>query len=149
MPLTKQELIERCDSFIERYKNEENMKDVVTITVTMYISLASVFEDVSVEESIELMQSYLGKLKDISDKFENVKDEEKRKLKENFPMKDKKVILVEDLTRYHNSLIKGSVGFVIGKATQSKHTGYNSRFVKVKFNEITIDVLLKGLEVNK
>jgi hypothetical protein len=62
-------------------------------------------------------------------------------------LRDTEVILTDDLTRYHKSLIKGIVGITVGKATQSAFmSGYNDRFVKVKFPEITIDILWKGLE---
>ena len=61
---------------------------------------------------------------------------------------DTKVILTSDLTRYHKSLIKGSEGITTGKATQAIFIdGYNSRFVKVRFKEITIDILWKSLEL--
>jgi hypothetical protein len=56
--------------------------------------------------------------------------------------------LTDDLTRYHKSLIKGSRGITVGEATQSFfNSGYNDRFVKVKFPEVTIDVLWKGIEL--
>lgn len=59
-----------------------------------------------------------------------------------------KVVLTYDLTRYHKSLVKGSKGITVGRATQAFfNDGYNSRFVKVKFDEITIDILWKGLEL--
>jgi len=63
-------------------------------------------------------------------------------------LKNTGVVLTDDLTRYHKSLIKGSRGITIGEATQAFfNSGYNDRFVKVKFPEITIDVLWKGLEL--
>lgn len=63
-------------------------------------------------------------------------------------LKNKEVVLTDDLTRYHKSLIKGSRGITIGEATQAFfNSGYNDRFVKVKFPEVTIDVLWKGLEL--
>jgi hypothetical protein len=63
-------------------------------------------------------------------------------------LKNTKVILTDDLTRYHKSLIKGVTGITVGKATQAFFVdGYNSRFVKVKFPEVTIDILWKGLEL--
>lgn len=63
-------------------------------------------------------------------------------------LKNTEVVLTDDLTRYHKSLIKGSRGITIGEATQAFfNSGYNDRFVKVKFPEITIDVLWKGLEL--
>lgn len=58
------------------------------------------------------------------------------------------VVLTDDLTRYHKSLIKGIKGKTVGKATQAFfNEGYNDRFVKVEFPEVTIDVLWKGLEL--
>ena len=46
-----------------------------------------------------------------------------------------KVILTKDLTKYHKSLIKGSIGTTLGEATQMMfNRGYNSLFVKVKFS---------------
>lgn len=63
-------------------------------------------------------------------------------------LKNTKVILTDDLTRYHKSLIEGVTGITVGKATQAFFVdGYNSRFVKVKFPEVTIDILWKGLEL--
>lgn len=59
-----------------------------------------------------------------------------------------KVVLTDDLTKYHKSLVKGVIGITVGEATQMMFNRcYNDRFVKVKFPEITIDVLWKGLEV--
>lgn len=59
-----------------------------------------------------------------------------------------KVVLTDDLTRYHASLVKGTVGVTVGKATQAFfNSGYNDRFVKVKFPDVTIDLLWKGLEL--
>ena len=63
-------------------------------------------------------------------------------------LKNTKVVLTEDLTRYHKSLVKGTKGITAGKASQAFfNDGYNSRFVKVKFPDITIDILWKGLEL--
>jgi len=63
-------------------------------------------------------------------------------------LKNTEVVLTDDLTRYHKSLIKGSRGITIGEATQAFfNSGYNDRFVKVKFPEVTIDVLWKGIEL--
>ena len=63
-------------------------------------------------------------------------------------LKNMEVVLTDDLTRYHKSLIKGIRGTTIGEATQmSFNRVYNSRFVKVKFPDVTIDVLWKGLEL--
>ena len=59
-----------------------------------------------------------------------------------------KVRLTEDLTRYHKSLVVGLEGITVGKATQAYfNNGYNDRFVKVKFKDVTIDLLWKGLEL--
>jgi hypothetical protein len=59
-----------------------------------------------------------------------------------------KVVLTDNLTQYHKSLVKGAVGITVGKATQAYYNdGYNSRFVKVKFPDVTIDLLWKGLEI--
>jgi hypothetical protein len=63
-------------------------------------------------------------------------------------LKGTKVVLTDDLTRYHKSLVKGIVGVTVGKATQAFYNdGYNDRFVKVKFPETTIDILWRGLEL--
>lgn len=63
-------------------------------------------------------------------------------------LKGSKVILAEDLTRYHKSLVKGVSGVTVGRATQAMFMdGYNDRFVKVKFPEVTIDILWKGLKL--
>jgi hypothetical protein len=63
-------------------------------------------------------------------------------------LKGANVVLTEDLTRYHKSLIKGVTGTTVGKATQAFfNDGYNSRFVKVKFPDVTIDILWRGLEL--
>lgn len=63
-------------------------------------------------------------------------------------LRDTKVVLTDDLTRYHKSLIKGSCGITVGEATQAFfNSGYNDRFVKVRFPEVTIDVLWRGLEL--
>jgi hypothetical protein len=63
-------------------------------------------------------------------------------------LKNTEVVLTDDLTRYHKSLIKGSRGITVGEATQAFfNSGYNDRFVKVKFPEVTIDVLWKGIEL--
>jgi hypothetical protein len=63
-------------------------------------------------------------------------------------LKGAKVILTDDLTRYHKSLVKGAIGKTVGKATQAFfNDGYNDRFVKVQFPDITIDLLWKGLEL--
>lgn len=63
-------------------------------------------------------------------------------------LRNAKVVLTDDLTRYHKSLIKGTKGKTVGKATQAFfNDGYNDRFVKVKFPEVTIDVLWRGLEL--
>ena len=63
-------------------------------------------------------------------------------------LKNTEVVLTDDLTRYHKSLIKGSSGITVGEATQAFfNSGYNDRFVKVKFPEVTIDVLWKGIEL--
>lgn len=63
-------------------------------------------------------------------------------------LKNTKVVLTDDLTRYHKSLVKGVTGITAGRATQAFfNDGYNSRFVKVKFPEITIDILWRGLEL--
>jgi hypothetical protein len=63
-------------------------------------------------------------------------------------LKDTNVVLTEDLTRYHKSLVKGVKGVTVGRATQAFfNDGYNSRFIKVKFPETTIDVLWRGLEL--
>jgi hypothetical protein len=60
------------------------------------------------------------------------------------------VVLTDDLTRYHPSLIKGSKGVTVGGATQTpSFRGYNSRFVKVQFEEVLIDILWKGLELGR
>ena len=59
-----------------------------------------------------------------------------------------KVVLTQDLTRYHKSLVKGVEGVTVGRATQAYFDEcYNNRFVKVKFPETTIDLLWKGLEL--
>ncbi len=61
-------------------------------------------------------------------------------------LKGANVVLTEDLTRYHPSLVKGVKGVTAGKATQAFfNDGYNSRFVKVKFPNVTIDILWRGL----
>lgn len=63
-------------------------------------------------------------------------------------LKGANVVLTEDLTRYHSSLVKGVKGITAGKATQAFfNDGYNSRFVKVKFPKVTIDILWRGLEL--
>lgn len=63
-------------------------------------------------------------------------------------LKGYEVVLTDDLTRYHKSLVKGTKGITAGKASQAFfNEGYNSRFVKVKFPEITIDILWRGLEL--
>ncbi|MDD2251294.1 MAG: hypothetical protein PHE92_09405 [Candidatus Cloacimonetes bacterium] len=63
-------------------------------------------------------------------------------------LKNTKVVLTDDLTRYHKSLIKGTLGITVGEATQAFfNSGYNDRFVKVEFPEVTIDVLWKGIEL--
>ena len=60
------------------------------------------------------------------------------------------VVLTDNLTRYHKSLVKGAIGITVGKATQAFYNdGYNARFVKVKFQDVTIDLLWKGLEIVK
>ncbi len=60
------------------------------------------------------------------------------------------VVLTKDLTRYHHSLVIGVVGTTVGKATQAFfNEGYNDQFVKVKFPEVTIDILWRGLELVK
>lgn len=57
------------------------------------------------------------------------------------------VRLLVDLTRYHKILTKGAIGVISGNATQATFmTDYNSRFVKVRFGGVTIDVLRKNLE---
>jgi hypothetical protein len=41
-------------------------------------------------------------------------------------LKNTEVVLTDDLTRYHKSLIKGSRGITIGEATQAFfNSGYN------------------------
>lgn len=63
-------------------------------------------------------------------------------------LRNAKVVLTDDLTRYHKSLVKGSRGITVGEATQAFfNSGYNDRFVKVKFPEVEIDVLWKGIEL--
>jgi hypothetical protein len=63
-------------------------------------------------------------------------------------LKGAHVALVKDLTRYNKELLKGSVGTTVGRATQAFYNdGYNSRFVKVKFPTVTIDILWDGLEL--
>jgi hypothetical protein len=65
-------------------------------------------------------------------------------------LKGSHVVLTKDLTRYNKALIKGAMGTTVGKATQAFYNdGYNSRFVKVKFPTITIDILWDGLELVK
>ena len=69
------------------------------------------------------------------------------KLEVNY-LKETKVVLTDDLTKYHKSLVKGSCGITVGEATQLfTMKSYNDRFVKVKFPEVTIDVLWKGIEL--
>lgn len=69
-------------------------------------------------------------------------------MKPDFPIKiGKRVILTDDLTRYHRSLSKNEIGTIVGSATQAIfNSGYNDRFVKVKFEYVTIDVLWKGID---
>ena len=58
------------------------------------------------------------------------------------------VILTTDLTRYHRSLVGGCIGTTVGEATIALHNlDYNFRFVKVKFPEVTLDILWKSLEI--
>jgi hypothetical protein len=62
--------------------------------------------------------------------------------------KGSKVVLTKDLTRYHKSLVKGVEGITVGTASQAYfNLDINDRFVKVKFPEVTIDILWDGLEL--
>ena len=63
MPLTKEEVIERCDQLIERYKNLPPTTDVMVVSIVGYISLSSVFKDITTEESVELIEIYLEKIR--------------------------------------------------------------------------------------
>jgi hypothetical protein len=56
-----------------------------------------------------------------------------------------KVKLTQDLTRYHKSLVVGAEGMTLGFIMMWSRN-QPERFVTVKFKEITLDVLWKGLE---
>lgn len=56
-----------------------------------------------------------------------------------------KVRLTNDLTRYHKSLVIGSIGKTVGHQFMWSRNYYD-RFVTVQFKETTLDVLWKGLE---
>lgn len=69
-------------------------------------------------------------------------------MKPDFPIQvGRGVILTDDLTRYNTSLTKNTHWVIFGNATQSYfNSGYNDRFVKVRFDKLIIDVLWKGIE---
>ena len=66
MPLTKEEIVERCDHLIERYKDLPTPSDITVVSLVAYISLSSAFKDITSEEAIDLIQIYLEKLKAIA-----------------------------------------------------------------------------------
>ena len=56
-----------------------------------------------------------------------------------------KVKLTDDLTRYHKSLVVGTIGTTCGLCGLWS-LQQSDRFVTVRFPEITLDILWKGLE---
>jgi len=63
-------------------------------------------------------------------------------------LKKTSVVLTNDLTRYHKSLVVGVKGITVGRASQAVYNqGYNDRFVCVRFPETTRDILWESLEL--
>lgn len=64
MPLTKQELIERCDKLYEMGL-QSNSLNLMMLEITTYILTAAIFKDITDDESFELKMIYLNKINDI------------------------------------------------------------------------------------
>lgn len=62
MPLTKQELIERCDKLYEAGL-QSNSISVMKLGLMIYISTSAFFKEITDDESFELITIYLNKIK--------------------------------------------------------------------------------------
>jgi len=60
MPLTKQEIIERCDKLIKMTPIDS--LDTMSLGIMVYISTSAIFEDISKEESHLLIKKYLTEI---------------------------------------------------------------------------------------
>lgn len=58
-----------------------------------------------------------------------------------------KVKLVHDYTKYNKSLCKGHIGYAAETPEEQSQRSPNNYFVKVYFDECTVDVLWRGLEI--
>jgi hypothetical protein len=67
MPLTKQELIERCDKLYEESIKIDGI-NVMELGLLVYITTAAFFEEITKEESSELVNIYLNKIRDYNNK---------------------------------------------------------------------------------
>jgi hypothetical protein len=66
MPLTKQELIERCDKLIEM--TPVDSLSIMSLNIIVYISTSAIFGDIPKEESLELVKIYLNKIEILQNK---------------------------------------------------------------------------------
>jgi hypothetical protein len=67
MPLTKQELVERCDKLYEA-GIQANSPGAMGLALITYISTSAFFKEITNEESHELIITYLNKNKDFKNK---------------------------------------------------------------------------------
>ena len=77
MPLTKQELVERCDKLVKENELLDSI-ELIDLPVGTYILLSKIFGDITEEESKELMTIYFTRIKELKIQREKIRREERR-----------------------------------------------------------------------
>lgn len=62
MPLTKDEIVERCDQLYEKGLKTDSVS-AIELPLIVYISTSAIFGDITRDESFELINVYLNKTK--------------------------------------------------------------------------------------
>ena len=69
MPLTKQELMDRCQKLVDVCESSNGF-DIMNLGIMSYLSTSAIFGDITREEALELTNIYLTKIKELKKKHE-------------------------------------------------------------------------------